>query len=521
MPVNPIQDTNSLDRNLLRSTSVLRRNPFTETFEYPVDFEGIPANLVKPGFKTATDPNVSRGEISVRPGESIQQAVDLANDRGGGTVRLLAGTHSPPSDITMATRVSLIGEGRDRSIIDFGDAANGLLYVGTSGALLENFIIRDFTVQNSNHTSGIQIDFCDFWRMENIRVTSCDQDAVSLDTCNDFIIDNVLSDTNARAGFIIDDCQRFGVSNSRANANIIGGFVIFNSVGQCTDFTFINCLSDSNSDDGFDIDGSNVNNYSFIVCTAANNTTSGSAGFDFNQASSENASLISCHADNNTSAGFTISSDGVSMVGCRATDNGGDGINVRASVRVVGCLSTGNTGDEFSVSLSTTEAATLIGNEINFGDAVVPNITGLTDENVTVKNTTGGSPVTERRVLRALNSSGDALALGDAVVFAAAADGDEITTTTTQGDDKVFGMSLGTISNGNYGFFLTEGFTVALKVDGTTDIAIGDFLGTFTTAKIAMKAAAGDMAFAIALEAYTTDDSSGVIDALLVTPRKI
>ena len=57
--------------------------------------------------------------------------------------------------------------------------------------------------------------------------------------------------------------------------------------------------------------------------------------------------------------------------------------------------------------------------------------------------------------------------------------------------------------------------------DGTTDIAIGDPLGAFTTAKIAMKAAAGDMAFAVALEAYTTDDSSGVIDALLIVPRKI
>ena len=38
---------------------------------------------------------------------------------------------------------------------------------------------------------------------------------------------------------------------------------------------------------------------------------------------------------------------------------------------------------------------------------------------------------------------------------------------------------------------------------------------------IGMKAASGDMAVAIALEAYATDDSSGVIDALLITPRKI
>ena len=58
------------------------------------------------------------------------------------------------------------------------------------------------------------------------------------------------------------------------------------------------------------------------------------------------------------------------------------------------------------------------------------------------------------------------------------------------------------------------GPTNALKVDGTTDIAIGDPLTTFTTAKIAQKGAAAGI-FARALEAYATDNSSGVIDAFI------
>jgi len=68
---------------------------------------------------------------------------------------------------------------------------------------------------------------------------------------------------------------------------------------------------------------------------------------------------------------------------------------------------------------------------------------------------------------------------------------------------------------------LQLGKTNLMKVNGTTDIAVGDFLCTFTTAGISAKAAPGDMAFAIALEAYTANDSSGVIDALLISPRKI
>jgi hypothetical protein len=119
------------------------------------------------------------------------------------------------------------------------------------------------------------------------------------------------------------------------------------------------------------------------------------------------------------------------------------------------------------------------------------------------------------------NTSGGALAVGDVVVLKAVAAGNEVTTTTTAGDDKVFGMATGTIADNAFGYFQTIGKTVSLKVDGTTDIAIGDLLTCFTTAKIAAKAGAGDMCFAVALEAYTTDDSSGVIDALLILPRTI
>lgn len=99
--------------------------------------------------------------------------------------------------------------------------------------------------------------------------------------------------------------------------------------------------------------------------------------------------------------------------------------------------------------------------------------------------------------------------------------GDSISTTIIAGDDKVFGMAEETIADTAVGSVLTIGKTINLKVNGTTDIAVGDFLTTFTTVKIAAKAAAGDMAFAVALEAYTTNDSNGIIDARLITPRKL
>ena len=127
----------------------------------------------------------------------------------------------------------------------------------------------------------------------------------------------------------------------------------------------------------------------------------------------------------------------------------------------------------------------------------------------------------ENKFILVKNTSGGELVAGDVVILKSVAAGNEVTTTTAQGDDKVFGMVTETIANDASGLIQTVGKTVSLKVDGTADIAVGDLLGTYTAAGIAMKAAAGDMAFAIALEAYATDDSSGVIDALLITPRKL
>lgn len=131
------------------------------------------------------------------------------------------------------------------------------------------------------------------------------------------------------------------------------------------------------------------------------------------------------------------------------------------------------------------------------------------------------SVINETKTVYMTNTSGGALAAGDVVVYKSVAGGNEITTTTTAGDDKVFGVVTEAIASTAVGPVQTLGKTTLLKVDGTTDIAIGDFLTTFTTAGIAAKATAGDMVFAVALEAYTTNDSAGVIDALLISPRLI
>ncbi|NTW31765.1 MAG: hypothetical protein HGB12_03935 [Bacteroidetes bacterium] len=151
----------------------------------------------------------------------------------------------------------------------------------------------------------------------------------------------------------------------------------------------------------------------------------------------------------------------------------------------------------------------------NFGTKISDSGTGTTLKD------NQGSITEEKNYVKMKNTSGSGLVAGNIVVFKSVAGGNEVTTTTTKGDSKVFGVVSESIADAASGLVQIFGKTTVLKANGTTDIAIGDFLTAYTTSGIACKAGAGDMAFAIALEAYATDDNSGVIDALLISPRTI
>ena len=60
---------------------------------------------------------------------------------------------------------------------------------------------------------------------------------------------------------------------------------------------------------------------------------------------------------------------------------------------------------------------------------------------------TGLSVVDYKSYTKMKNTSGASVAIGDIVAFKAVAAGDEVTTTTTQGDDLVHGMAIETITD--------------------------------------------------------------------------
>ncbi len=116
-----------------------------------------------------------------------------------------------------------------------------------------------------------------------------------------------------------------------------------------------------------------------------------------------------------------------------------------------------------------------------------------------------------------INDSGSSVARGDVVMLDAAKGRNYFDTSATGDDDQVIGMAFEAIADKAKGLIQTHGPTQYLKVDGTDDIAVGDFISSFTTAKIGQKGTIGSgNCFAIACEAYTADNSLGVIDAFLL-----
>lgn len=212
-------------------------------------------------------------------------------------------------------------------------------------------------------------------------------------------------------------------------------------------------------------------------------------------------------------------------------DNSQDGSGLYPEIGLgTGNLIVGNTigissGMEATYALDAWQASNIgniiMGNLLSKGTSGIVNMGGNSHAQIILCNDCANGCTPEQKYVVMKNTSGGTLSGGHVVIISPSKTEPEVKTTTTLGDDKVFGMALATINDDAYGDILTSGATVLLKVDGTDDIAVGDLLGTFTSAGIAAKANAGDMAFAIALEAYTSNDSNGVIDAYLISPRKV
>lgn len=498
MAVSRTDEINDISKSL-EGVGIDFGDPFKDS-----SIESSNAILLGATLRTST----SFGKAAtVAPGEDIRVAINALKSAGGGTLILLAGTHRPTYDIVGDSKINIVGEGIDQTIIDFEGRAYGIKYEGDDGTIyqpstwtiLNGCRIHGFTVKNSNASAGVRFYFVDNFEISSVKIESCDQVGLYISACQQGRIDDVILDGNTSYNFYMygDDertdssslfvCNKnITIENVRALNGGADGFYFYSyAASPPNSFIFIkNCVALDNTDDGFKFTAasSTISYNTLINCVAE---TNGGYGFTFDGVF--NSDVIGSLAYLNTTGGFYFDNNSSLVLYSCSGDDYIFGTASTQKVMFVSCVGMGND------SLIDEAGGIIVGSEIN-----------IPRESVTLKNTSGGT-----------------LTRGTVVIQKSVAGGDEFTTTTTAGDDKVVGMLTQTLTNDSSSYVLTRGKTSGLKVDGTTDIAVGDFLCTSTTAGIAQKATTGDMAFAIALEQYQTDDQNGVIDALIISPRKI
>lgn len=458
-------------------------------------------NLDAPGY------NISNHQITVTvlTDEAINAAID-ALGISGGTIILLEGEYVVNSEITIDyDDTTLQGSGKG-TILKVPNSTNGTFNI-INLSDKNNCVIKDLAVDGNrdNQASGnqvgiymtaatnIQISNVDVKNIygtagdgiralktsipSNIRITNC-----SVTNCDDDGID-INAATHIRIeGCYIANINDNGIDNEGGEYQII------------VNNHFINC-------DGSGIELEQEESQSPTTtrfCTVAGNTIQ-DCGIGIRINSGSHNSITGNTIENSTGNGIVLTKHA----------NGGISENNVITGNVI--VNSGSNGIEEITGNANSNL--IIGNRIlgsTTNDITILGTFTQAYDNFTEKN------YHEKKIHVYKNTSGGQLVEGDVVVLKSVATADEITTTTTIGNEYVVGIVLETIAIDGTGNVLLKGKTTALKVDGTLDISIGDYLTTFSTAKIAKKAELGDTVFAIALEAYIADDSNGIIDAILI-----
>lgn len=88
-------------------------------------------------------------EVVVRPGESIQSAIDTVAAQGGGVVRLTEGVHTVASRISLKNLTTIVGAGRDHTVIRYQGTGTA---IGTAQKILTDVVVKDLTLAGERGT---------------------------------------------------------------------------------------------------------------------------------------------------------------------------------------------------------------------------------------------------------------------------------------------------------------------------------------------------------------------------------
>lgn len=474
--------------------------------------------------------------VAASGGDYTTLTAALAAASSGDTIFVRNGTYTETDPTSALTDITIIGESDRKVVLNYTTASFTI-----SGARwrLFNLGIAFSTGRINGNAADLTIESCflsitgDNYILASAstacRVINCYISDTNTGTHSNPTIDmggarGIFSNNYCICGFRVGDSAtgwlNINGAGSRASDNtLFANSVLANSVAISVGSSGTRSIVASNN-----INPSAVNTLTYGIFyqggnCVINDNQIGDAKFAIY--CQQTKGLVVGNSINSSQGSGTIInvvSDDTTVVGNYITcASSSTGINLGGNLR---CNITGNTINTASVGIAIAGASGCV----VVGNSLRNTTTPITDTSVltTIKANMGANMLTEKDFMLLKNTSGGTLALGDYVVYkSSVAAGNEFTTTTTASDNLALGQVAESIANNASGLIQTLGKTVNLKCNGTVAIAVGDFLTTFTAAGIVKKAAAGDQAIGIALEAYANADSLGVIDALLIQPRKL
>ena len=502
----------------------------------------------------------------------IQAAFD-ALPATGGEVLLLDGTYTIEVTITMDSYQTLRGCGRNTIITTTTSTLNMITATGGSGTEKAGILIADICIDGqagsiTNNDIGIMWEYVDYSKIVNCWIWNNEEHGIILETCDGNKIEgNWLYNNDENGIYLVTSCyneisgnwvstsyQDIYLANA-SNYNTISGniCVLANDVG-----IFVYNVSNYNTIVNNIVKG---NDYGIEIYTAYHNTVTGNIA-EGNAASgiyvygSDYITINGNVCDGNTNSGIELySSNQNNITSNNIFKNGKYGIELHTVTHssIIGNNSqansqtTDNTYDNISLAVSddnlleanicrqgtevnqpqyginisttTCDHNSIIGNDLD-DSGQTGNLNDAGTLSIIQSDNRGIAPFQIKQLVYAQNTSGGDLTTGNVVSYEAAASAIGFHSPTAIGDPQVWGMLAQNIANSAFGYIQILGGTVLLDATnaGGGNIAIGNLLCTEVGSR-ARKAAAGHIAFAIAMEACAAADA--IINALIITPRYV
>ncbi|MDW5290309.1 carboxypeptidase-like regulatory domain-containing protein [Formosa sp. PL04] len=134
--------------------------------------------------------------IILKPGDSIQQAINKVHIDGGGVVYLQEGTYVLHRSLHLMSKVSLVGAGRTKTIIRQGSDLKKIAMT-TGSPKVTDVVLKDFTLQGHDTASASGVSFGgkdenrhERWMLQNITITGFGSHGLGTSRINNMIMDN-------------------------------------------------------------------------------------------------------------------------------------------------------------------------------------------------------------------------------------------------------------------------------------------------------------------------------------------